>query len=74
VKFVECAQGDKEEGAVHVQDPEAIDIVARVLMCNVLDEHYEYESGMELLNNYAGKYGEDASYENFTDKEVQLVA
>ena len=73
VKFIECGENENDVSEVDCYGRQAIDIAARMMMCNVLDEHYEYSSGIELLNKYAEKYGEDASYENFTDKEIQLV-
>ena len=73
VLFVDCGEELDDESKVYCNYPKVFYIVARMMMCNVLDEHYEYASGYEHLNDYAKKFGEDASYETFTSEELKIV-
>ena len=76
VSFEDCDLGGEELGKISVHDPEPIDIVARMMMCQVLDEHYEYESGLHYLKDYAtNHYGEDATcFCEFESEELKIVS
>ena len=61
-------------GRLESDQPDVIDIVARMNMTQILTEHYEYESGRELLHEWITRKGhEDGSYADYECEEIELT-